>query len=130
MIFDTKFNLGDTVYIITKNTTYKKKVCNTCDGMKYVVIKGKKFICPDCNGYERTEEDGSEWSVTVSGEIGQIAVEVRSKKYRNNNKKKSTTEYMIDSTGVGSGTVHYECDLFGSLEEATKECERRNNENL
>jgi hypothetical protein len=35
---------------------------------------------------------------------------------------------MVTATGIGSGTVWYELDVFKTLQEAEAECNRRNEE--
>jgi len=62
------------------------------------------------------------WYIDCTGIIGKISIV----SYATENNYR--VKYMLDSTGIGSGTVHNECDIFGSEEEALVECSKRNAE--
>lgn len=129
MEFKTKFHLNDEVYIITKHMTYKMEICETCNNTGYVQIKDKTFKCPDCGGYTRRIQDSMKWELfeIPSGKIGKIIIESYANQYcKKDYHKQLTIKYMLDSTGVGSGTLWEEDNLCTSYEEAIKECKERN----
>ena len=127
MKIETKFNHGDFVYPILENFDGIKNQCKTCDGTGRVHINGSErtITCPDCcgRGYSIGYAD-RKWKVCseFASEIGKISVEHYAGKY----KQSCKITYMIETTGVGSGTAWYEHNLFLTLEEAQKECDKRN----
>lgn len=50
MKIETKFNIGDVVYVCKNNSTYEKEQCNICEGKGVITLKGKLFCCPGCHG--------------------------------------------------------------------------------
>lgn len=124
MQFNTKYNFKDKVYPIYKCIKNISKPCSLCEGLGSVFItKGnRKVICPDCLGNKKTIEVLPQvWRVQTIryGQIGKIIIE----KYYN---EKQEVKYMLDSTGIGCGTIWLENQLFLTLEEAQKECDTRN----
>lgn len=55
--------------------------------------------------------------LTWSGTIGSIRLDT--------NDKIHPISYMLEETGVGSGTIHYEVDLFPSEEEAIESAKKK-----
>ena len=130
MEFNTKYNHGDTVWVITKHMTYKMEDCPTCNNLGRVEINGKKFSCPNCGGYSKQVADEERWELYTyvqCGKIGRITIESYDKKYcKKNDHLPLKVTYMLDTTGVGSGTLWDEKDLFISEEDALLECDKRN----
>jgi len=129
MEFNTKYNHGDRVWIIVKNMTYKNVVCETCNNVGRVEINGKKFSCPSCYGNIKRIQDEEKWEVydyQQTGIVGKINIESYSPEYIDRENFSLKVMYMLDSTGVGSGTMWKECDLFINQEDALLECDRRN----
>jgi len=129
MKFESKFNHGDFVYTICYKDKYKEipNGCKTCNGSGKVEISGDIFKCPRCKGYIEREKDSIEWYVSNSGKIGKIEIT----SYLNGNSyNKSGVNYMIDSTGIGSGTVYNEKNIFTSRKEAEKECIKRTEQQI
>lgn len=126
MKIKTNFNIGDYVYPVRR---YQKQVyvkCKTCKGDGDVLIHNtsRRISCPDCYGKGGGHEyKTEEWHVIVEdfSKIGKIIVEII------NNKK---THYMIESTGIGSGTLWLEDDLFLDSQKAQLECTKRNETKL
>ena len=131
MEFKTKYNHGDTVYMITRHMTYKIESCPTCNNLGKVEINGESFTCPNCRGYSKQIADKEKWELYTyqeCGIIGRITAESYDKKYCVNDKeKKLKFTYMVDVTGIGTGSIWDENNLFLTREEAITECERRNN---
>jgi len=127
MEIKTKFNLNDTVYPIQLNVGEIKKTCGTCKGNRTVKINNteRDITCTDCNGTGyNTHFEALKWGLSNHvGKIGKVSVELYSNTYPNKNEYR----YMLDSTGVGSGTNWLESELFLTEQEAIEECEKRNN---
>ena len=84
MIFETKFNLNDTVYIIEKSFIFK--VCPLCGGVGKLetLVAGEQYEikCPKCNGVGRIRTtDEPLWvvkdyeSVSISSAVPQVQAE-------------------------------------------------------
>jgi hypothetical protein len=132
MEIKTKFNLKDKVYPIRMGGYYEFIKCQTCEGEGCVTINntGKTIKCPDCWGTKgQSEWKQDKWYICEEsyGQIGKIDIEIYDKDYYKNDCKYG---YMIDTTGVGSGTVYAEDNLFKSKKTAQKECDRRNAKNI
>ena len=119
MRLESKFDLGDKVWKIGYLMTKVNDKCPTCEGKKRIFIKDSDFQCPDCcgRGYHVRYEPQS-WKIQELLTVGQIRI--------TKDKKEDKREYMCNETGVGSGSIHYEKDLFHTYEEAQTECDRRN----
>lgn len=117
MKIETKFDVGDRVCIINKTYNYKNDPCLVCNESKSIELKnGLKLECPVChgNGYKR---------------ISTVVYEVRES-------KATITRISFQACGCNNGqTVYainlddnarYENELFKTLKEAQKECDRLN----
>jgi len=129
MKIKTKFNLENTVYPIKRHGYNGFIKCKTCNGRGKVSINNtnKEFTCPDYYGIGGKKEwMPDRWVVCTDkiSSIGKIDVELYSKKYSKDNK--NVFRYMIYSTGIGSGTLWDESDLFLTSKEANLECDNRN----
>lgn len=49
MKIETKFNVGDVVYVCKNNSTYEKEPCKICEGTGMITFKGTTFCCPQCH---------------------------------------------------------------------------------
>ena len=128
MEIETKFNLGDVVYGISKRYKQVKHTCGACNGVGSVELNGKSFTCPECwgRGYTETTEPMA-WRVATDlfpSTIGRVEVSRYDKKYLKDNDNE--TKYMVASTGVGSGSLWDEESLFSSFEEAQVACDAHN----
>lgn len=124
MEIKTKYDLGQLVYVITYVQDKEWVVCTTCEGKK-VSINGATFTCPKChNTGGDFRYTGKKFIVYNSSTIGKIDID-RFEKKKNGDDR---TTYMLYATGVGSGTMWNECDLWPTEEEAQAECDRRNEE--
>jgi Zn finger protein HypA/HybF involved in hydrogenase expression len=126
--YHTKYNLDDKVYPILKTHTYQWIQCKSCSGTGKIKLNdGEIIYCPKCYGRCGEKEiDKKIWIIDYEhiGKIGNVRTENYSKKYRS---EKDEVRYMLDSTGVGSGTVWHEEDLYLTEKEAQVECDKRNN---
>jgi len=130
MRIETKYNYRDIVYpISTRFETLKVSTnCPACKDKGKVELNGNEYTCPKCRGYTYHEVEGDiEYYVTFSqGKIGKIDINLYDPKYEGKYGNISEIRYMLDSTGIGSGTVWEEDNLFKSRDEAQIECDRRN----
>lgn len=130
MNITTKFDLGQRVYLIHKAGQLVKQKCPACSGNGGIVIEynGFSFICSNCQGSGITETwHSTDWQIAYEkAKIGRIAVELYRETFINSGIGKNRISYMIDETGVGSGTIWHEDEVFGTYEEAVNECEKRN----
>jgi hypothetical protein len=133
MDIKTKYNFKDFVIpICTRREKIKvPKNCSVCKDEGKVDLNGKKYTCPECYGYTYHYEEGElEWYILEnnSGFIGRINVEFYDNQYIVEDGRENEISYMLDSTGVGTGTLWREDCLFRSFQEAQDECDKRNNE--
>lgn len=116
------FKLGQEVYN-TEDITHRfrfHKECNCCNSTGKVLIKGKEFICPNCNSATITKE-------VIERSIGN-SMKIRSI-ISFKNKNKSVEIYTSNSNGYG-WIIQKEDDgssrFFGSREEAENSCKKYN----
>ena len=137
MNITTKFDLGQTVVFIWHEPTERIVNCDVCDGTGWIHVKGTRYLCPECNGRRTTREHiPARWHIVNTGIIGRIEVETRiHEPVERDPAHPHLTQtplgpmainYMLDVTGIGSGTMHYEPNVFETAAEAQAECDRRN----
>jgi hypothetical protein len=126
MIITTKFDLGQIVYPISQRQTKEIIPCLACGGKGIItLLDNTNCVCPRCYG------DGGkskwlclEWYQDKCGVIGSIKVSI----YDDNPNNEDEYRYMLDITGIGSGTLWPEDRLFSTYDDALFECDRRNRE--
>ena len=133
----TKYSLNDKVWLIRHKREQVKTPCATCNGSGLVIInKTPERSCPDCYGrlYD-TEWKDVAWNIETQMTIGQINYEIWSilktdafdnMGVYNPDLIETEIKYMCYETGIGSGTLYKETDLFCTEEEAESECLTRN----
>lgn len=125
-----KFKVGQRVYAVvnTSNTRQKHVRCDVCNSTGYVKVEGRDedFVCPACHGRMETEHYGYKYVISYyKATIGRVQTTEYSKKYdRKRGGCKSEITYMLEETGVGSGSVWTEDRLFATEEEAKEFCEK------
>lgn len=115
-----KFNKGDKVFSAESSYVDRYIACPDCLGtLKWIVVfadgEAKEIECQTCkNGWEPAcgKIKYQEWSPQIS------EVTIGSIKY--DGESKSPFSYMCIETGIGSGRVYYEEDLFDNYEDASK----------
>jgi hypothetical protein len=124
MNITTKFSLGDTVVPIGRRIETISDPCPTCEGTGMLaLVKGGSVPCTvkECWYGRINRQQTHPWAVRadLTSTVGIV---------RGEHEAASPPEvrYMIFSTGVGSGTVWKEEDLFATDDEAQAECDRRN----
>lgn len=128
MEIKTKYSLNDFVYPIFKGGYEKYEKCELCNGNGEVLIANteRETACPDCygqGGMNKWQEEKWRVSLDSASKIGKVSVELYANRYKSH---KDEIRYMLQSTGVGSGTLWSEENLFATEIEAQGECDRRN----
>lgn len=131
MIIETKFSLNDKVYY-TKQREKKViiKNCKKCDGTgELKLLNGGSITCNQCYG-KCGETSYLLYLIpsTVQSKIGKINIEIDRVDICDNYNTK--INYMIESTGIGSGQCHNEHTLFKTLDECKHYCEVESAKNL
>ena len=118
MIIETRFSIGDVVYWASTTVEKKQHPCPDCLGSrqwKAVSPAGAEyqFACPRCAAsYQSNRDISLDYSEHVPRvqqlTIGSAQVNTASGSWDHGNR------YMCRETGVGSGTVYNEGDLFGT----------------
>lgn len=128
MKIDTKFDFDDVVHLVRLGNEEVLIPCGFCEGRGHLKYEnGESTQCPECYGKGRKEEyNNTQWYIVRSLTIGQIRVELNSKKALSRGYDEDERTYMCYETGVGSGAFYYERDLFASVEEAQAVCDARN----
>lgn len=125
MQFTSKYEPDGLVWGISWEDARRIVKCLTCNHTGKVAIGAEEFVCPKCNGdAEHPKWEGRKWFVYHSGRIGKINVEFQTSGHEIDCSPKVT--YMIDATGIGSGTVWNEKDLFPTHEAAESACNQKN----
>jgi Zn finger protein HypA/HybF involved in hydrogenase expression len=127
MDIKTKFDLGDNVIALSSMWATRKVFCLTCEQTGKVNILGESFICPKCHGAcLRDNHCGHKTFIAEESRIGKIEIQLLDEKYCYHGHVPYKVQYMIESTGVVSGTLWNEKDLFATRKEAQAECDKRN----
>lgn len=124
--FETKFSIGDVVYRASIATVTKQHPCPDCKGSrkwKAISPAGSEydFTCPRCSSSYQSNRDLSlsyaqcEPSINCLT-IGSVRVDTHERK---------GNQYMCLETGVGSGNIYYESDLFHTEDEALKAAKQK-----
>jgi hypothetical protein len=118
-----KFELGETVYYISRGKIKTEVTCSVCQGSGKLHIEDEVFSCPKCysHGY-LTEWSNEKWSIHGNGTIGRVEAIWYLPGYQH----ESEVRYMLTTTGIGSGTLHSEDRLFATYKDAQSECDKRN----
>lgn len=122
------FKLGQIVYhTTTKIHRFRfHKKCTYCDSTGRVLIKGKEFKCPSCNG-------DMEWKEVDEKVIDDIYAPIKIASimtFKNNDK--SLEIYVNDSSGYGliiQKSRDGENNYFATREEAQRVCDEYNKSN-
>jgi hypothetical protein len=125
MKLETKYGIGDRVYLATTYVTTKKHKCPDCLGSKFwraISPAGDEyqFPCPRCDteAYHNYRETSLEYTTHEPQAepltIGKLEYAMVKKR----GKEEVEIRYMCYETGVGSGTIYDESRLFPSREEA------------
>jgi DnaJ-class molecular chaperone len=140
MEIKTKFSNGDKVYTLSRQYIQQTITCPCCEGEGKLIGKNNHaYTCPECCG--RTvvySGHKNSWSVVGPYTIGQVRVEITGESegacpggiFDNygSQKYEYIEQYMLEETGIKSGTLHYVDLLYATFEEAQEACDKRNQE--
>lgn len=137
MKIETKYNCGDKVYNIQSRMEQVQGTCGFCNDTGRVTGQDKASLCcPKCNGRPPTTWLPRKYMVNPRAmTIGRLGYELTDNmgeagsqfdNYKPQHKVKE--EYMLEETGIGSGTVYKVEMLFPTAEEAQTECDKLNAE--
>jgi len=137
MNITTKYSIGDRVFAIRRDFVSRIVKCRACGNTGSIKIEGESFTCPKCNGASsHPESAGLKTFVYESGVVGQVRYIITDgayKEQRRNYNLELCVEapeieiaYMLDCTGIGSGTCWDEGDLFPTREDAQAFCDVKN----
>lgn len=121
MKIETKFNVGDAVYICKNNSTYEEEQCKICEGTGNVTLKGKLFCCPECKGNKFTSTKRVTRFIPKKRTIRKVIVSVS----ENNGNIQIHTRYETKSNRHGS-IAEYRNIMFATKEEAEYRCKELN----
>lgn len=144
MKLESKYEIGQLVFGVRRDSVEAPSdPCSACDATGQVDLRGQTFTCPSCKGSKALKRTGYGWVRAQSGTVGMIRIAVikdpkdsdiwdvygdwgADDPCPHSGGPLAQFEYILDSTGVGSGWIWKERDLFSSAEEAQAECDRRN----
>ena len=128
MEIKTKFNLDDKVCVVQQQVKDVERECPVCKGKGKVFIVGSelKAECPQPGCWDGviSEREPKKYRIVYTGVIGQIRTEVYAEGYDYDTDLK--IGYMLDTTGIGSGSIWDEECLFSSRKEAKSFCDKMN----
>lgn len=123
---ETKYSIGDVVFIATTTIENKRHACPDCLGANEWRITSPaggeyKIRCPRCSGYPGNRDLSLDYSVYVARvqrlTIGSVQFNSAS------GSCDSGVRYMCQETGIGSGSVYDEPRLFSTEEDASAAAE-------
>ena len=126
-MLEAKFKVGQRVFAVS-NKSDSRQVhvkCDVCNSTGKVKVEGRdeEYVCPACHGRTETEHYGYMYVISYyEATIGKIEIEEYAPKYKD--RYKSEVKYMLEETGVGSGTLWREDRLFATYDEAKEFCEK------
>lgn len=115
-----KYKLGQEVWAVCKKEERNRVnvECDLCNSTGKIEVQGYECMCPKCHKETKEYVTNRTFYVYSSGKIGEITTEEYLKKYN----RESKITYMLDVTGVGSGTLWSEDMLFETYDKASSFC--------
>ena len=129
MIIETKYSLGDEVWPIWRGRREVRTPCPMCGGVGWLEINSINEQCPLCYGRcHIISWEPEAWLLREFGcaVVGRVDATIYAPKHRPKYDDNGPISYMLTETGIGSGQIWYEQDLFPSREEALAACDIRN----
>ena len=126
-MLQAKFRVGEKVYAVSNRSDSRQihVKCDICDSTGKVKVNGRdeEYTCPVCKGETETEHYGYKYVISYSeATIGKVEITEYAEKYKK--KYESCVKYMLEETGVGSGSLWREDRLFATEKEASDFCEK------
>lgn len=129
MQIETRFNVGDEVYVCKNKSKKEKELCKTCDGTGVVTIKDKMFDCPECHGKRTIRSKSVKNFVPEKRIITKVTVSIT----ENNGNMQVYRRYDCKAQtnrGETSSIAEYRNIIFTTLEEAEARCKELMEEEL
>lgn len=123
MKIETKFNVGDEVYVCKNNSTYEKEMCKICEGIGVISINTETFCYPKCHGDKFTNTKRINRFIPEKRTIRKVIVSISN----NNGNIKIHTRYETNTKHHGS-IAEYKNIIFATKEEAEYCCKGLNGE--
>lgn len=125
MKIETKFNVGDEVYVCKNNSTYEKETCRVCEGTGVISIKAETFCCPKCHGNKFTCTKKINRFLPEKRTIRKVIVSVS----ENNGNMQAYIRYKTKIHGSRDRSIaDYKNIVFATKEEAEYRCKELNGE--
>ena len=107
MTVETKYNIGDKLWIMERPMIQKPAECDFCESTGKITHNGDSYVCPVCEGY--TDLVPGEWKLNIKPiEVQQIKI---------------SRDYI---TYAEYGGFYSEDSVFLNYFECLRECKRRN----
>ena len=113
MKYETKFYIGDEVFVVKYGLLRLIVQCKVCEKTGTVELKDKKFACPSCDGTGNAGKWINNYYILTFGKVEKIIIE---------DDKRIKISYVLDSTG----SRWNQRDCFPSRKEAQEFCDKRN----
>lgn len=118
---ETKFNIGQEVYIIQKARS--KEPCAACNGEGYIIVDGNRFSCDKCFGTGRLHGKRKIYQLAGKDTITSIKIfNYLLNADGHHNELKTVVKYAFKN-----GNDFTDQKLFATQEEAQARCNELNN---
>lgn len=125
MRIETKFSVGDVVYVCRNDSTYEKGPCKICEGIGVISIKAETFSCPKCHGNKFICTKRVNKFTPEKRTIRKVIVSVS----ENNGTMQTYIRYETKTHGNRDRSVaDYKNIMFYAKEEAEYRCKELNGE--
>jgi hypothetical protein len=123
MKIETKFDLGQEVWLVKEFPKHTTIPCSGCEGRGDILLADETtYRCPKCYGNKtRIDVAPVDWHADGPMTIGNVRVSV----FQSDDEHEDDRVYMCHQTGIGSGTLWREEDLFGTRQEAEAAADER-----
>lgn len=119
MQINTKFCVGDVVYVCKNNSTKELETCKICDGKGAITVKDESFCCPKCHGGKFTYTKKVKKFKPEKRIIKRVIVSIT----ENNGNTQIHEKYDCEtSSGKNRSVALYRNIMFDTLEEAEARC--------
>lgn len=121
MKVETKFSVGDVVYVCRNDSTYEKEPCRICEGTGMITLKGTPFCCPKCHTVKFTHTKKVTKFIPEERTIRKVIVT----ESINGGNLQIYTRYETKPNGYRR-IAEYENIIFTTKEEAEERCKELN----
>lgn len=124
-VIETKYSVGDTVWLAATTTTQKQHNCPDCLGSRKWEAKSPAgddftFSCPRCTANYSAHDELSLTYTAHAPRVERLTIGSVRVNTADTERGDEPVSYMCRETGVGSGTVYRQSQLFPSKDEAEK----------